>query len=1124
MSTRRPPRNDYAELTARFAVVRRAWKRSAALSGLAVVATEGVGVFTALLFIDWLYQPLPMVRIGLWTVALAGIGFLLARHVFKPLARKIPDEQIALFIEEHRSELDGMLITAVEFSRKRESVPDSQATLIDAVVREAAAKSGRASVGRMGDASRLLKYGVGLLVAAGIYVLLSVLFPATFGHHVGRVLEPWQSTPEDVARHQAALEQAAPLRFSLSRGNTSLPRGTSFSFEVTLSKAKPPEAAVELFLRPRSAGAKWEKLPMAEIEKLNTYQGTIPDVSEDLEFYISCGATRSATYRLTAFDPLVVQSMEMTVHPPAYVKQPDEVVRPFTGDLTALVGSTATLRIRTSTPLKEGQIKWASGTVQPMTIDAQSKSTAVFTFEIKEDATFDYRLVDSNAQEANSAAPLSVHAIPDAPPTIKIISPQSPVLTQPLGEIDFQAEAGDDFGVAGVDLVYSLEDAQGQAHETRIPLTLAPLDDKQTPHAVGAAYQLMLESANPPFQPDDAISYHLEARDAKGQVTSSEIGFIIVGYFEHWSTWGGKEAFSLHHAGPDLMSILNLTWQLDSKKPTLAHADFLKQSQDIAGQLVGPDGAPVDFLHLSKFPQLARVKDVVNAHIKNAHAALLAGETSTAISDLSVAVALVAGGQLKQDSVSHLDDQVVVGGKSSAPAYAMLELTRAKALEAAAKGKTHAEGSEAAAKAAAELAKKVEALRQAEAGMIAQAQGKNPAAGANSKGEGGKGDSKLAASQHDLAGKARAAGQEAKAQGAGAGGKVEAAANKATEAAGLMEEAARAFAAGKNSDGQAKAILAKSTLSEALETLKTSDRDKLAALISNAARHASLILEKQQDLSGNTAASATELGTNKPDQRQQRDLQAQAYRQTVLGADAEVLASEIGDLNQLAAQVGQPETVRELTEAQRVIKRTAPNSKMSDAVIDLNNAAPGTAAGEQRDAETALQKIVDHLGAAADALADNRESQLSRANRAAQETQQSLAMLGKPAGQAAASPDGTSDDHVSQAAYDLSQLSAVIDNRQIVAQNDSDQLKQMTTDKSQLEKRLATDAKFQSDLSALVSTIAEKIQAELRAKAEAGKLYSSQREECPPEYRQFVNKYFEDLSRDLPAPAPAGQP
>jgi hypothetical protein len=372
-----------------------------------------------------------------------------------------------------------------------------------------------------------------------------------------------------------------------------------------------------------------------------------------------------------------------------------------------------------------------------------------------------------------------------------------------------------------------------------------------------------------------------------------------------------------------------------------------------------------------------------------------------------------------------------------------------------------------------------------------------------------------------------------------------------------MEEAARAFAAGKNDVAQAKANEAKMTLVAAGDILHDTNRDKFEAAISDAARHAAVLLEEQQDLSAETAALATALGTNKPDQRQQRDLQAQAYRETVLGANADALGSEIANLNQMAAQAGQPDAIRELAEAQRVIKRTPPTAKMSDAVIDLNNASPSAAQSEQKDAETALAKIVESLQSSSDALAANREAELNRAARAARDAQNSLATLqGKSGGQEEGSPakgkgdqpqagtqgaanQATGDaqangpgggDATRQVAYNLGQLASVIDNRQLVPQNDVDQLKQMSMDKSELEKRLAVDPKFLQDVSALVGDINGKIEAELEAKAQAGKLFSSQREECPPNYRQFVNKYFEALSQVAPStappdkPAPTGQP
>ena len=75
-----------------------------------------------------------------------------------------------------------------------------------------------------------------------------------------------------------------------------------------------------------------------------------------------------------------------------------------------------------------------------------------------------------------------------------------------------------------------------------------------------------------------------------------------------------------------------------------------------------------------------------------------------------------------------------------------------------------------------------------------------------------------------------------------------------------------------------------------------------------------------------------------------------------------------------------------------------------------------------------------------------------------------------------------------------------------------------------LEKRLAVDPKLLKDVSGIVERISEKLEAETEVKTEAGKLFSSQREECPPAYRQFVNQYFEALSQMARPPEQTGKP
>jgi hypothetical protein len=731
------------------------------------------------------------------------------------------------------------------------------------------------------------------------------------------------------------------------------------------------------------------------------------------------------------------------------------------------------------------------------------------------------------------------------------------VLTNMLGEINFDAEAGDDFGVAELDLVYARLDAQNKPQETRLPLKTVAAASKDMPNAVEAAYRLMLEDLNPPAHAGEAITFHLEARDAKGQKAVSSLGFIIVGNFEGWAIYTPPENVTGVHddTGADLMAMVAMIWDVNNAKDQGPVDDWKKQVDKVAGNMVDDSGNLHSFVDLEEMPQLAKVAPLIATHAKSAHDALLAYDTATATSEISIAGALFAGGGLRPDSAVHLEpNETVVGSHFHTPQMTMLEQARLSALAAASGDKTQQEGEEQAqanAETAAEVAdllKKQDALvakAQAEAAGAAQpGAAQPPKSAANSSG------AQLAAQQKSLADETRKAAEAARGGGAAGNSTLQKAADRAADAARLMEEASRAFAGGNAATAQQKAIEARTALDAAGKTLENNNRDKLAADIGAAETHASVLLEKLNGLNAETSALAKDLGANQPDQRQKRDLEKQAFEQTQLGAQVEALNGEIGALNEHAQQVGQPEAMRAVGDAEHVVKRSQPQAKMAGAAIDLNNNNPASADAEQKNAGEAIQKIIDNLNAGSDALAASRDAQLHRAARVAQEAKGGLDALGgkdqtppsQPATDQAGAPNnnatggqnamgnGGREDIVRQLAYNVTRLAAVTDNRELVPQDQIDQLKQMGMDKSELEKRLATDPKFLQDMTQLVDSIDEKIEAELAAKTQAGKFFSLQREECPPGYRQFVNQYFEALSHigpaanATPAPAPAAQP
>ena len=94
--------------------VRRRWRSRQLLQGGAIVLAAGFAVFFASTFgIDRLRFDSTAVlvfRIVLWVTLLALVGWFLVR----PLLRRVSDEQVALYLEEHEPTLRSAFMSAVE--------------------------------------------------------------------------------------------------------------------------------------------------------------------------------------------------------------------------------------------------------------------------------------------------------------------------------------------------------------------------------------------------------------------------------------------------------------------------------------------------------------------------------------------------------------------------------------------------------------------------------------------------------------------------------------------------------------------------------------------------------------------------------------------------------------------------------------------------------------------------------------------------------------------------------------------------------------------------------------------------------------------------------------------------
>ena len=1108
---------EYARVASKLDLVRRAWKRTAALSGLAIVVLEAVGLLTVALLIDALYSPLPAVRLVVFAVVLVVVFAMAARHMVRPMRRAIPDEQIALYVEEHNPSFEGALVAAAEF-RQGHWLSDQQAMLVDAIIHEAAQRAERIDLRTVLDLSRLRKYGIAAVALVVAYVGASVLFPGTVGKHAARVLKPWETTADDRAFVDRIRRETLPITFALSQGDVSLLRGSPFELEVELSRES--THPVLLHFRAAAPGGKtrWRTLPMKEVEKLNGFQAQLADVNEDMEYYVSTAKFESTPHAISVYDPLVLEGVEVTTRYPSYLKLPDRVEVQSGGDAMAPIGSTVIVRVLTNRPLEAGTLTWDDGSALPLKPVVDKPQSAAASFIVEADRSFTFKVRGVMAQESESAGPSFVRAIKDAAPTLEVRYPTEALFVHPLGEVTFLADAADDFGIDKVELV-TLRGLEEKPKETRVPLHLTQLEQAlYTPGgSVRAVLNFRLEDVTPRLEPEESVAWYIECADRKGQKAITDIQLITVNHFETWATWDSHPAEEEMAAGQDLEPFFKAAWHLHTQREQLNEADFKRQSVELADSMIDPETNALYTFAYTRNPDKIEAMNKANAYIEKGHKALVQADTQTTVDAWRVALALIATFDLAPNQLQIIPEGAAPSGtqRDSQLEVAAIEAARMeREMELAAPQ----DGAVNDAERAQQNAQEARSLEREqgdvvdEARQLAEDQGEG-----QPEGEPANDDARnLAQKQEGVAEKAKEVAQNIQ-QDALAQNDPEArdAATKLDRAAAEMQRAAKQLREGRFERALAEAERAKNTLREAAEGLGGVEQAKLERALDDAEARAEQLRDRQRNLRGKTEHVAAQTqGEATPEQ--QRDMKVAGTQQARLRAEAGKLQRDVDQIRKWAEKGARPETVKAVEEAAHQMRRGRVEQKMANAVVELADAKPARAAGQQKEAEDALDRVLDRVRAANDSLASDIQSELRRARNEARRVETTVGELAPDSQKPKGKPELTSREREAKGerlAYDIRRLNTHVENRDFATEQEMQPLKDAAERPQGLGRELNREPEKHFALLEASRRLRNKLEEQYESSLEAKKLFAAQREECPPEYRHLVNQYYEALSK-----------
>ncbi len=462
--------------------------------GLAALAWAGGGLALTLA-LAWLLagqdgwgvgSPLPLLLVGLLVAMLVGLAVAWQRLV----EGWGSSEGVARVMDVAASLPDGTILGSLELA---ENLPvGASAVLRDAALAQVVpnlAGPQAELAGTTGERTRLLlrRGGRTASVLVPVVILLAWISP-------DRSMGAWSGLVSPLSPFS---ESARPALI-IQPGDMDVPRGEAVEIVVS---AGPRESVT---LHWETTGQVVQDLALPVLDGRATT--SLPPISAPTRYWAqSADGSRSRIYTLTPVDPLFVGSVTVTVnYPPHTGISPEE----FRNDVPALILPTGTrimISGQGSRPLGTASLVGLNG--DPV-LDLNPRE-ASFSAEWTPRGTgvYTWMFTDIGGNLAAAAPePLDVTMLGDAAPSVALIYPESDTLLPINRRQPLVVEAGDDYGLARIEIVVRRITSFGVAHE--------PVTQRMDLGGLQAAVaRPFLDLAAWDLMPGDTIRYFARAVD-----------------------------------------------------------------------------------------------------------------------------------------------------------------------------------------------------------------------------------------------------------------------------------------------------------------------------------------------------------------------------------------------------------------------------------------------------------------------------------------------------------------------------------------------------------------------------------------------------------------------------------
>jgi len=412
----------------------------------------------------------------LWFV----VAGLTTRFLLWPLARRVSDEQAALYLEENEPSLEASVLGALETASGSEQVSEA---LARKVVESALGRAGDVDFGRRIEQRGLYRASGALVAVALGSLALLLLGPTQIRNGAAALLLPTRDAGT-----------VNPYSISVSPGDITIARGSDQLVTAELQGFETGE--VQIFFREEFSDA-FDQLSMFT-DEAGSFELLLLGLNEQTDYYVESEGTRSDTYRIEVADLPYVEHLELEYRFPTYTGLPSRTVE-FGGDIAAVRGTLVKLRVFPTMLTPGGQLL-VDGEAVALTDEGDGTWTASLTVE--REGYYEVTLERASGGLVPASPQYTIDVLTDQPPSVSFSKPGRDENASPIEEFYVEAKADDDYGVSELLFIYSVN---GSPEDT-----VRLFDGPPTPE-VTAAHTLFLEDFG--LESGDLVSYYAQVED-----------------------------------------------------------------------------------------------------------------------------------------------------------------------------------------------------------------------------------------------------------------------------------------------------------------------------------------------------------------------------------------------------------------------------------------------------------------------------------------------------------------------------------------------------------------------------------------------------------------------------------